>query len=313
MCHFPALLQRFIYIFLVCFLSCNREIPAPVVKVEPNFHRAGELLELEINGVQWRFRYCPSGSFTMGTSRAEARTIKAFNEMAPGGLWGYPLGSAEHEKQYDVVITNGFWMAETETTQQQWESIMGDNPSHFRGDNLPVESVSWNDCQEFIKMVNEQADLKPGYKLDLPSEVQWEYACRAGTTTPFHFGNALYGDEANNDSSEFAFDLKKIGLITGIVFGFSKQGNFLGKTTPVGSYPANAWGLFDMHGNVEEWCRDIRGANPLRYVTRGGGYNSRGLYCRSAARSWGNPNNEEWDEAGEFVSRRGFRLVLENK
>src|SRR5438067_2695361 len=124
-------------------------------------------------------------------------------------------------------------------TQEQWKEVMGDNPSHFKGDkNLPVESVTWNQCQEFVKKLRDKD--KKTYRL--PTEAEWEYACRAGTTTPFSFGETLAVTQANYDF--------------GSPYGSGKPSSPLKKTTPVDKYPPNPWGLYDMHGNVYNWCAD---------------------------------------------------------
>ena len=153
---------------------------------------------------------------------------------------------------------------------------MGNNRSHFKGGKLPVEMVSWNDCQEFIKKLNDLKVAPAGYKFSLPTEAQWEYACRAGTTTAYSFGNTLTREQAN--------------------FG----GN---QTKDVGSYPANAWGLRDMHGNVWEWCNDwydtypsvsvvdpIGASTGSRRVIRGGGWDYLAVDCRSAYRDRSDPS-----------------------
>ena len=146
-------------------------------------------------------------------------------------------------------MTKGFYIGVYLVSQEQWKEIMGNNPSKFRGEkNLPVDSVSWEDCQEFVKKLRHK-DKKP-YRL--PSEAEWEYACRAGTTTPFHFGETISTDQANYFGEA--------------VYGNGKKGLFRNKTTPVGSFPANAWGLHDMHGNVYQWCQDWSGDYPQKDV-----------------------------------------------
>ena len=248
--------------------------------------KAGDRIVLSIKGVDYAFRWCPSGTFMMGSPASEE---KRDND----------------ERQHQVTLSRGFWMLETEVTQLMWESVMGNNPSHFKGLTLPVESVSWEDCQEFIAKLNDEltsGGRKPpggsanprstgglaspaleGYKFSLPTEAQWEYACRAGTTTPFHFGSVLNGDQANCNGK--------------YPYGTSTEGKYLAKTTEVGSYPANAWGLRDMHGNVWEWCQDWYGDYPSGAVTdptgvsmgsnrvfRGGCWRLAAEGCRSANR-----------------------------
>ena len=166
------------------------------------------------------------------------------------------MGSPKEEKerkddeiQHKVTLTKGFYMGVYTVTQEQWQEVMGNNPSHFKGEkNLPVEHVSWDDCQEFIKKLREK-DKKP-YRL--PTEAEWEYACRAGTTTPFHFGETISTDQANYNGN--------------FTYGNGKKGVYREKTTPVGSFPANAWGLHDMHGNVWQWCQDWYGDYPQKDV-----------------------------------------------
>jgi len=220
----------------------------------------GKRMTVAIKGLEYAFRWCPPGTFMVGN----------------------PASGADRdndETQHQVTLTSGFWMLETEVTQQMWESVMGNNPSYFKGGNLPVEQVSWNDCQEFVKKLNDMKVAPAGYKFSLPTESQWEYACRAGTTTAYHFGDTLTQQQAN--------------------FG---QGGDTDKTKDVGSYPSNAWGLKDMHGNVWEWCLDWYGEYPSGAVTdpmgaergsnrvlRGGSWYYDAQYCRSANRSYSAP------------------------
>jgi formylglycine-generating enzyme required for sulfatase activity len=188
-------------------------------------------------------------------------------------------GRYDEETQHRVTLTKGFWMMETQVTQKQWKAVMGSNPSYFKGDDLPVENVSWNDSQEFCTKCT-----KLGLPVQLPTEAQWEYACRAGSTTAYFWGNALNGDKANCDGR--------------YPCGTTTKGKYLQKTTPVGSYQSNAWGLYDMHGNVWEWCQDWFGDYPCGSVTdptgssnvscrvyRGGGWGDGARRCRSAGRS----------------------------
>ena len=214
---------------------------------------AGDRMVLIINSVEHPFRWCPPGTFAMGSPISEPE--RRYNET-----------------QHQVTLTHGFWMLETEVTQEMWEGIVGNNPSAFRGIRLPVETVSWYDCQEYIHRLNGMGVAPAGWWVSLPTEAQWEYACRAGTTTPFHSGDTTDRERAN-------------------------FGRNLGGTTAVDSYPANAWGLHGMHGNVWEWCLDWYGNYPLGSVTdpsgtssgtnrvlRGGGWFHAAGDCRSAFR-----------------------------
>ena len=213
--------------------------------------KAGDRMVLKIKDVEYAFRWCPPGTFTMGSPTSEA-------------------DRSDRETQHQVTLTRGFWMLETEVTQAMWTSVTGSNPSEFKGSKLPVEQVSWEDCQEFIKKLNELKAAPVGFKFSLPTEAQWEYACRAGTTTAYHFGNTLTQQQADFDGNQ---------------------------TKEVGSYPANAWGLKDMHGNVWEWCLDRYGNYPGGAVTdptgadrgsdrmlRGGCSGGPAGRCRSAVR-----------------------------
>ncbi|MDP8288063.1 MAG: formylglycine-generating enzyme family protein [Candidatus Electryonea clarkiae] len=193
--------------------------------------------------------------------------------------------------QHQVTISS-FQMMTTEVTQAQWEAVMGSNPAKFKGSNLPVEQVSWNDVQDFLKKLN-QSDPGKGYRL--PTEAEWEYACRAGTTTRYYSGKS-------------ESDLASVGWY---------NGNSGKKTHPVGQKKENAWGLYDMHGNVNEWCKewydgdyydsspttDPQGASSGPYrVLRGGSWGSYARGCRSALRNGTIPDNRD------YVN--GFRVVF---
>jgi len=199
----------------------------------------------------------------------------------PGG--NFMMGSNDgesDEKPVHKVTVEPFYMMTTEVTQAMWKEITGKNFSHFKGDSLPVESVSWDDCQEFIKKLNRR---DPGNNYRLPSESEWEYACRAGTTTKYHSG----------DSKS---DLGRVGWY---------RDNSGRKTHPVEQKKPNAWSLYDMHGNVWEWCEDkwhsnyngapregsawISGNSSLR-VLRGGSWGNNPDHCRSADRDWREPD-----------------------
>ena len=170
-----------------------------------------------------------------------------YNDVRHAFRWIQPcefdMGSPENEEGrynseglHHVKITQGFWLAETTVTQALWQTIMGANPSHFKGDNRPVENVSWDDTQAFIAKLNQ---IHPDLSVRLPWEAEWEYACRAGTQTPFHFGG-------KEDLS-----LEKVNYS-----GEWDKWSGKGETKEVKTYPCNAWGLYEMHGNVWEWCED---------------------------------------------------------
>jgi formylglycine-generating enzyme required for sulfatase activity len=241
---------------------------------------AGERMTLKISNVEYAFRWCPAGSFMMGSPESEEER------------W-------ENETQHRVTLSNGFWMQETEITQEQWESITGNNPSKFKGSPLPVERVSWIDCQGYVSKLNNV--VSSGYKFSLPTEAQWEYACRAGTSTPFNFGSVLNGNKANCAGN--------------YPYGTGTKGKYWEMTTTVGSYSANGWGVYDMHGNVWEWCRDWYGDYPSGNVTdptgvnngshrvsRGGSWCSNARSCRSTYRNYYMPTFRD--------SNLGCRLVL---
>jgi formylglycine-generating enzyme required for sulfatase activity/TolB-like protein len=237
-----------------------------------------------------------SGSFS-GETISGALPGMTFVKIPSGS---FQMGSNEDdsEKPIHPVNIKSFYMMTTEVTQAMWKEIMGDNPSNWKGDNLPVECVSWNDVQEFLKKLNQR---DPGRNYRLPSEAEWEYACRAGTTTRYY-----NGDNANT---------------LGEIAWYSNNSDT--KTHPVGQKRANAWGLYDMSGNVWEWCEDYWHDNYIGAPTNGSAWLSpSGSYrvlrggswyspyhhythhlnnCRSAYRSYDSPSNRY------YLS--GFRLV----
>ena len=227
-----------------------------------------------------------------------------FVYIQPGRfLMGSPRGEPKRdddEKRDRVKLNSGFYLQSTETTQGQWQLVMGDNPSRFKncGEDCPVEQVSWNEVQVFIQRLNQRT----GRQYRLPTEAEWEYACRAGTTGPFNTGACLSSEQANFDG-----DFPLAGC---------PQGIKMDTTVAVKSFLPNAWGLYDMHGNVWEWCmdrygsyrsgRDVRSVDPSSEsvrVFRGGGWSSGARGCRSAERNW-----RLTDFAGSFI---GFRLALD--
>jgi formylglycine-generating enzyme required for sulfatase activity len=193
-------------------------------------------------------------------------------------------GHDNNEQQHVVTITKEFYIGKYEVTQAQWQSVRGSNPSYFSGNpDNPVERVSWNDCQEFITKLNQTGQGT----FRLPTEAEWEYACRAGTTERYYWG----------DDPDYSF-IKEYAWYSG---NNSPYG-----TKEVGTRLPNRWGLFDMSGNVWEWCQDWYGPyptppNPGVYrVLRGGSGHSYSSICRSANRSWNDPNNRHYNS--------GFRL-----
>ncbi len=239
------------------------------------------------NGVELTLCWCPPGTFVMGSPVTEEDL-------------------REDEVQHEVSLTQGFWMAKTETTQAQWEALIGDNPSHFKGKNLPVESVSWDEAQAFAAALTVrlrlEGKLDPGWEFRLPTEAQWEYACRAGTVTAYFTGNreqdmgkaGWYAGNAGEGSSKFKEWLQSLPLIGSWYKGGSASGS---EPKHVGGKAENAFGLQDMHGNVWEWCKDWYGPYPEEAVVdpmgppAGDGRVARGGYwgltaagCRSALR-----------------------------
>ena len=230
-----------------------------------------------------------------------ARGVKITMILIPAGefMMGSPEGEKEREddeRLHRVTITKPFWMSKCEVTQEQWQGVMGSNPSEYRGAIKPVQGVSWNDIQDFFAKANGGSGRG---RFTLPTEAQWEYACRAGTATPFYVGETISTDQANYNGNA--------------AYGNGRKGVWRGKIMPVGSLPANAWGLHDMPGNVWEWCWDWYGeytagpqtdpvgpADGRLRVLRGGSFVIHPTYCRSAARLRCLPSNTP----GLF----GFRL-----
>ena len=223
---------------------------------------------------------CPSGN-NNGPVPGETRTFDGIEfQWCPSGTYvmGSPQGEEGHdsdETQHQVTISHGFWLGKYEVTQSQWESVMGSNPSLFPGANRPVEAVSWEDVQDFIAALNTGKGGAAEYRL--PTESEWEYACRAGTTSRFYWGED--SDETTIDSHAWY------------------NGNSSAETHAVGEKLPNVWGLYDISGNVFEWCQDRYGPYPSGPVTdpqgpssgilrvaRGGSWAHVPSACRSAER-----------------------------
>jgi len=218
----------------------------------------------------------PAGTFMMGSLAEEP-------------------GRTGDEGPQRRVSVGSFALGKTEVTQGQWKAVMGNNPSYFQqcGDDCPVESVSWDDVQEYLKRLNQQT----GRNYRLPSEAEWEYAARAGTTTAFHTGRTITTDQSN-----FFW---RPSLIGGL------KGELREKTLRVGSFPPNVFGLYDMHGNVWELVQDVwhenylgaptdgspwvSGGNQARRVRRGGSWGNEPQDLRSAGRDWDSPSSSNYD------------------
>ncbi|WP_242072348.1 bifunctional serine/threonine-protein kinase/formylglycine-generating enzyme family protein [Microcoleus sp. FACHB-68] len=233
------------------------------------------------NNVSLEMVSIKGGRFLMGSPETEE------------GRYGYE--SPQHR-----VTVQPFFLGKYPVTQAQWQSVMGNNPANSKGNNRPVENVSWNDAVEFCQKLSQ----KTGRNYRLPSEAEWEYACRAGITTPFYFGETITPDLANYD-----------GIY---IYASGPQGQCRKQTTDVGSFPPNAFGLYDMHGNVWEWCQDVWhenyngapsdgsaweiGGDSKYRLRRGGSWNLNPAYCRSALRIRYGPNFRNY--------HFGFRVAL---
>jgi len=241
-------------------------------------------IKVTANAVQ-RMRWIEAGSFLMGSDEDED-------------------DREADEIPHEVRLTRGFWLADTACTQGLWQAVMGNNPSGLKGVDLPVEKVSWNDCQKFLGAMEKKLNLGQ-LGLCLPTEAQWEYACRAGRRTPFWFGKAILQEEVNYSSYPYS----GVG-----------SGEYRNKPVPVRALPCNGWGLYQMHGNVWEWCNDYYGPyqtttseamieNPLgpqkgkARVLRGGSWISVARCARSSLR-----DSLKSDVALQGV---GFRFVLQ--
>jgi len=239
--------------------------------------KAGDVMT---NSIGMKLVWIPAGEFMMGSPMSEP-------EREP------------EEVQHRVRISKGFWMGVYEVTQREYLAVMGNNPSIF---DLPVETVSWDDAQEFCRKLSQ----KEGKTYRVPTEAEWEYACRAETTTPFSFGETISTDQANYDGNQ--------------TYGSGVKGQYRAKTVTVGNFRPNAFGLYDMHGNVNEWCQDWYGENyygsspevdpqgpagGIYRVVRGGCYRNGPQACRCAFRNCTTPDYE--------CDLIGFRVVLDLK
>ena len=269
---------------------------------------------------------CSFALFAAASAMAQSRFPNDF-VLVKGGAFTMGSPASEPERGTDEtqrrVTVGDFYIAKSPVTQREYSRIMGGNPSEFKGDTLPVENVTWFDAVRYCNARSAQEGLTPAYTITgggnnvsgvtwnrnangyrLPTEAEWEYACRAGTATPFNTGGSITDKEANC-YNHYGYNNNASGRVTG---------GYQGRTTPVNSYRANGWGLFDMHGNVADWCWDWYGeygtaaeTNPAGAATgtlrvnRGGGWNDFPKHIRSAYRAATPPEN------GSF--NIGFRLV----
>jgi formylglycine-generating enzyme required for sulfatase activity len=248
------------------------------------------------NSIGMKLVFIRPGEFLMGSPEGEKERKERENSPQLRVLRTQPFFVWKEKEfpQHKVKITRPFYLGATEVTQRQWKSIMEKNPSGFKGDDLPVETISWVECQEFLKKLSK----KEGKTYRLPTEAEWEYACRAGSTTLYFSGD----DEARLE--EFAWF----------------NANSEKKTHPVAQKKPNARGLYDMHGNVCEWCQDHIGEYPKDTVTdptgaetgerplRGGSWSDASTKCRSAFRDC---HTEGYSGAKANDHRNGFRVVGE--
>jgi formylglycine-generating enzyme required for sulfatase activity len=262
-------------------------------KKQQKFMNLEEIKDLALedlaNDTQLEMMLIPGGTFLMGSPESEEGR--------------YSDESPQHE-----VTIEPFFMGKYQVTQEQWRFVaqlpqvnreLEQDPSYFKGDNRPVEQVSWEDAVEFCDRLSQYT----GRTYRLPSEAEWEYACRAGTKTPFHFGDNITTDLVNYDGT--------------YPYKSAPKGKYREQTTDVGTFPPNAFGLYDMHGNLDEWCLDDWHENYIDAPTdgsawnsqsgsntkllRGGSWCSDARYCRSAYRNWYSRDNRN--------AYCGFRVV----
>jgi formylglycine-generating enzyme required for sulfatase activity len=317
-CIYLALLSgSFVVLALVAPGAARPYAPGPLSKLP---------LKTIINSIGMRLVRIPPGKFKMGSTKKEREDMLAELKVKEMPYWLKAEGP-----QHDLEITKEFWLGIHELTQKQFMDVMGDNPSYFSFDGkgkpgveykhwpaggkekvpvdtrqFPVDNVCWAEANEFCKKLTASDKRKPrGWVYRLPTEAEWEYACRGGATTyqVFHFGNSLSSKQAN--------------FVGDFPYGDGAKGPNLGRTCEVGSYQANNFGLFDMHGNVMEWCRDwydddYYAASARKdptgptegswRVLRGGMWGYGASSCRTAKRIGREGGYHDYDT--------GFRVVL---
>jgi formylglycine-generating enzyme required for sulfatase activity len=259
--------------FRILGAICASALFSSVIAAEPEVPNKTETIDLG-GGVAMEFVLIPAGSFVMGSTP-------------------YAAGDADETPDHKVTLTQPFLLGKHEVTQEQWTAVMGKNPSHFKGPKLPVDTVSWNDCQQFFAKLRE----KTGRTFSLPTEAQWEYACRAGSKARWRFG------DQPDALVDYAWFNKNSGNVT----------------HPVGTKKPNAWGVHDLYGNLGEWCSDWYG-NPYpkgdatdpqgppsgqSKVIRGGAWGDDPINARSAYRNANGPDGKH--------DGIGFRCVMAAK
>ena len=272
---FCAIGLAFLVLNVIAPLAHGWELVLPQWQ-DSSERKAGTRQTIKIGEENYGFVWIPAGEFDMGSPESEVLRLSG-------------------EKQIHVKLTRGFWALETEVTQALYQEVTGRNPSYNNNPALPVECVTYNDVVSFCEELTKR--LPAGLTADLPTEAEWEYACRAGSKTTYNWGDKSDPNRAN--------------------VGESKKGGL----TPPASYPANAWGLYDMHGNVSEWVKDWRAESyvdeygsetvvdpkgpkeGVDRVTRGGSWGVYALVCRSAYRYWRVPEDSENDLGARIVLR----------
>ena len=244
--------------------------PKPPANTNVNINLQSSFTEDLGNGVKLEMIAIPGGTFLMGSPANEA---ERYNSESP---------------QHQVTV-NSFFIGKYPLTQAQYQAILGGNPSYFKGNNRPIEQVSWNDAVNFCQKLSQRA----GKNYRLPSEAEWEYACRAGTKTPFSFGDNITTDLVNYNGN--------------YPYKSATKGKYREQTTDVGTFPPNAFGLYDMHGNVWEWCEDDWHENYINAPTDGSAWNS-----------WSGSNQKivrggSWlDSPGNCRCAYRYRISLDN-
>nr|WP_281256990.1 bifunctional serine/threonine-protein kinase/formylglycine-generating enzyme family protein [Calothrix elsteri] len=284
----PTIISTSLPLQIFQFQTVTVDKRGDVIKREQK--EAKHLIENLRNGVTLEMVEIPGGTFTMGSPEAEAEKV----------CWESP--------QHQVTVPS-FFMGKYQVTQAQYQAVMRNNPSNVKGEKRPVEQVSWSDAVKFCQKISRK--IRKTYRL--PSEAEWEYACRAGTTTPFYFGETITTDLANYRGTDWDIN----GTVYPGNYGQGPKGKYREETTPVGNFPPNAFGLYDMHGNVREWCQDswhenyndapsdgsawIDNNNDSKLVRSGSWFNFP-ENCRSAVRYF--------NSRGSRYDNYGFRLVF---